>query len=575
MTAYRDIPRHIEDQLALYFDNQATPEVCQAIHDWLEEDPANAEVFAEYGTIERMIYNAQKTEDASAIFALLAEAEANAEPDFSLLRNPAFDTAAQTTQPTVTAHELWSLAGYYTAKGLRTKAGVIGSIAAILLLGFVLYMVIAGPGQTPDAPEVADNAPTGTQAQTTPIVATLTAEHSAVWDRRPGKNIYPGQRFTLTQGFAQVTTTKGAVAILEAPASIEFIDNDNAVRLHSGKLVGICETASSKGFLVHTPQMDVIDLGTRFGIAVDYLGKVMLEVFSGEVSVEPTASARFAPASIVRSGEIAVAQDGQVTYRPAPVNRDASEFARVLAYEQQQATARVPDPVSAHPALIARYDFDQAGGKMLRESQGKALFDAEIVGARWVEGRVPGKQALDFTGKGWEERVVLSPEASERLALKGAYTITLWVKIRRNPEFGWASLVTKGNDSWRVLISSNNNTTQIGFYQSKQEEAGFLGWEAVVTDDFEFDRWHHLVVTGRPDGDTVSTRLYLDGVLKADKQLPRMLESKWPVIFGSNAELSDLFHFDGVFDEVAFYDRAVPEDEVRRLYNAGVLPGSE
>jgi len=43
MTTPPDIPREIEDQLALYFDNQATPQVVQAIEDWVAQDPANAQ----------------------------------------------------------------------------------------------------------------------------------------------------------------------------------------------------------------------------------------------------------------------------------------------------------------------------------------------------------------------------------------------------------------------------------------------------------------------------------------------------------------------------------------------------
>ena len=123
-----DIPREIEDQLALYFDNQATDEVCRAIHDWLEEDPDNAAIFAEYASIERMIYCAQKHEDASAVFTLLQEAEDNAEADFSLLTASFSDMSAiDAGERSVTLHDLWSVAGYLTAKGLRQHAVAIGT----------------------------------------------------------------------------------------------------------------------------------------------------------------------------------------------------------------------------------------------------------------------------------------------------------------------------------------------------------------------------------------------------------------------------------------------------------------
>ena len=286
MSAPADIPKDIEDRLALYFDNQATPEVVRAIEGWLAADPANARAFAEYGYIERMIYCAQKTEDASAVFALLAEAEENAEPDFSLLRHPASEgSRTRTDKPSITAVELWSVVGYFLAKGLRSRAGVIGSVAAVLLLGLILVFVFVGQGDTPGTPETAGNTPGEPGGNTARMVATLTRERGAAWDRQPSKDLYAGQKFTLTQGVAEVTTAKGAIAILQAPASFELLNNPNAIRLHSGKLTGICETRSSKGFVIRAPHMDLTDLGTRFEIDVDASGSGSVSVSEGLVRV--------------------------------------------------------------------------------------------------------------------------------------------------------------------------------------------------------------------------------------------------------------------------------------------------
>ncbi|MEM9020406.1 MAG: FecR domain-containing protein [Planctomycetota bacterium] len=144
-----------------------------------------------------------------------------------------------------------------------------GGIAAVFALAAWFFW----PSNQAPAPPPIGNHQTQTQppapAPTVPDpVATLTAEIDAVWDRRPGRELYAGQPFTLTQGFAEITTSHGAVAILQAPATIELTDSPNALRLHRGKLVGICETESSKGFLVRTPHMDITDLGTRFGVWV-------------------------------------------------------------------------------------------------------------------------------------------------------------------------------------------------------------------------------------------------------------------------------------------------------------------
>ena len=96
--------------------------------------------------------------------------------------------------------------------------------------------------------------------------------------------MYAGQRFTLTQGFAEITTQRGAVATIEAPATIELIDNDNAIHLEVGKLVGICKTESSRGFVVRTGTAEITDIGTAFAVEVRQAnGPTSLQVFDGYV----------------------------------------------------------------------------------------------------------------------------------------------------------------------------------------------------------------------------------------------------------------------------------------------------
>ncbi|MEM9347988.1 MAG: FecR domain-containing protein [Planctomycetota bacterium] len=162
---------------------------------------------------------------------------------------------------------------------LATAAGLlVGAVIAILFL--IDSRDVAEPIVGAGDPPPVDQAPIDVRH----VVATLTNEQDAVWDRRPGQDLYAGQRFTLNQGFAEVTTTRGAIAILEAPATIELLDH-NAIRLHTGLLVGICETESSKGFLIRTPHSDVTDLGTVFGVDCRNTGTTV-SVFEGEARVE-------------------------------------------------------------------------------------------------------------------------------------------------------------------------------------------------------------------------------------------------------------------------------------------------
>ncbi|MBX2851901.1 MAG: FecR family protein [Phycisphaeraceae bacterium] len=169
-----------------------------------------------------------------------------------------------------------------------------------------------------------------------PIVATLTATRDAQWaqtDLAPDDRLIAGQRLTLTAGFAEITTSRGAVAILEAPTTIELIDSPNALRLITGKLIGICETDSSKDFLVRTPQVDVTDLGTRFGIDASNQDSVEVHVFQGEVEVSRstfTADSPHQPQRLLKGEAARISSD---TQRLDRIAADVSLFETTAARE--------------------------------------------------------------------------------------------------------------------------------------------------------------------------------------------------------------------------------------------------
>lgn len=128
------------------------------------------------------------------------------------------------------------------------------------------------------------------QPTSSPVVASITGQRSAVWQTesnttspRIGDELQAGRRLTLNRGVAEITTARGAVALLEAPCIVEMLENDNALYLHDGKLVGICLTDSSRGFLVRTPHMDVVDLGTKFGVDTSKDVSTEVHVYQGEV----------------------------------------------------------------------------------------------------------------------------------------------------------------------------------------------------------------------------------------------------------------------------------------------------
>lgn len=234
-------------------------------------------------------------------------------------------------------HEFADASGYLLKQAARSTPAKWLAAAAVIAMGIFLAVQFIGPS-APTPNPITHNTTTepgrvGPEATT--AVATLTATHDAQWTGGPaaaglgiGDKLHPNTRLTLTAGIAEITTHRGAVAILEAPATIELLDNSNAIRLHAGKLVGICETDSSKGFVVRTPHLDVTDLGTRFGVDVSQAESSEIHVFEGEVQAAHPEAADHATPLKLNAGQSVQANEGDTAL--VPIDHDVQRFASLL-----------------------------------------------------------------------------------------------------------------------------------------------------------------------------------------------------------------------------------------------------
>ena len=188
-----------------------------------------------------------------------------------------------------------------------------GLAAAVVLLLVVVSVVFLGGGddRLPQAPVAAQDGDTPPQQEQPVAAATLTAEYDAYWAGnapRVGEALHAGLRLTLDAGRAEITTLDGAIAVLEAPCSFEMIDR-NAMLLHSGSMMGICETEAAQGFLVRTPSMDVIDLGTRFGVDASEQGATQVHVIEGLVKAVASDAPQDTEPVLLSTGESARASE--------------------------------------------------------------------------------------------------------------------------------------------------------------------------------------------------------------------------------------------------------------------------
>ena len=100
----------------------------------------------------------------------------------------------------------------------------------------------------------------------------------------------PGMRLTnrkdstfLRTGLIEILFDDGAKVLLEAPAAFRLKSTDRMV-LHQGQLFAYVPDYA-QGFTVETPNSQVIDMGTEFGIRVEQDGTSNLHMFKGKAAL--------------------------------------------------------------------------------------------------------------------------------------------------------------------------------------------------------------------------------------------------------------------------------------------------
>ena len=309
---------------------------------------------------------------------------------------------------------------------VRARLVIGGSLAAVIALAGLVALAVSlfTQPQSPLANEPNESHP----------VMTLTQAFDAAWQDALGQSrtlavgqeLHSGQTLVLTEGVAQLTTPRGAIAILEAPATIELIDSPNAIRLNAGKLVGVCETETSKGFLVRTPHMDITDLGTRFGVDASQADATSVHVLDGEIEVvnispsgEPAAEPqRLDAGQALRADPL----DGltSVGFEELPFVQDIEHYSYHpevgghASVWRGQASGDLS--LDARQADALQVFIERKGVRLQRDTA------VDVVGdGAWTKGSVPGQQTVS-AGKRVDVYLLhLDPVSRESVG--GDYTI--------------------------------------------------------------------------------------------------------------------------------------------------------
>jgi hypothetical protein len=451
---------------------------------------------------------------------------------------------------------------------------------------------------------------------------------------KSGDDLAPGRELVLKSGLAEIVFQGGARTVLQGPATLKISSRMSAF-LHDGRFSVTVENPLARGFEVHTPGMKYTDLGTEFGVFVAADGEQQVHVFRGTVEVEEvaddnsmiadrkpgtedaepapapqgvqsvTGSAGSHPSSpasprkkIVLSANeaIRVAPRDAAGKKAAPMERVASKNSQFVRTDQlnQIAGANSPefirwkkfsDELCKRPDLVAYYDFqaDEADRAVLRNraASGKKL-DGRIEGAKWTDGRLLGKQVLEFSGS--NDRVRLN--LPDRLT---ALTAVVWVRVDSLPNKLNSILESEG---WYDRIGAchwqfDSNPWRVTFHVAKTATTDDPppNSQAVVhpasVDASDLHSWRQFAVVY--DSMANTTEFYGDG-----KPIGSVSGGEGvPAVFGPSqianwqpTQTKKVVHpvrnLPAQISELFILSQALKPEEIKGLYDAGfVEPAKE
>lgn len=206
-------------------------------------------------------------------------------------------------------------------------------------------------------------------------------------------------------------------------------------------------------------------------------------------------------------------------------------------------------------SIIGIWLFDEGKGDVAEDSSENG-FDGTIMnGAKWVDGKFG--DALEFDGAddyvdfGNDER--LKPQQ---------LTVVAWFSTRKLN--GYGHIFQSGND-WNDMAGIVFRVHQDGFFQSgvTQGPGNTVSW--VNGPNLSAETWYHAALT--LDGTNVV--LYIDGEKAASTAGAKVLYDEHPIRVGSHSHsVSSLFN--GLIDEVAYFNEALSQEDIQLIMNEGL-----
>ena len=422
----------------------------------------------------------------------------------------------------------------------RSMKVAVLSAAAILMIGLVTMRLFFVAEKAPLL--VFETSP-GTQFELT---------HSGGNDDLEGAVLEEGSRLTLSQGTVELTFESGVKSIVMAPADFTLHDDDTLF-LNKGT-AWFQVPKGAEGFTVKTKDLDIVDLGTEFGVLAKPGEHDEVHVLKGKVEVTAK-RLRMESATIVAGEARRIDPVGRLVAIPAKATAFITNLPKSLPYLHWSFDNEEMQVEGTHPSAVDVVSTFQGAPESCSGKVGDALRlgDGQHVDTDW-----PG-----FGGN--------RPR-----------TVAFWIKLPKGGQpqdfagiVGWGDNAGK-ESKWSVLVHQNRS-------DSKGKISIFWGNVSIQTGHvIPAESWHHVVMSdaGKVDENRRPiVQIYLDG-----KQMdtPRRGKFKDPVntvtytndavpfTIGSTIRHPRIAHrrryLQADLDEIFIFDGVLSKAQVRQFY---------
>lgn len=437
----------------------------------------------------------------------------------------------------------------------RRRFYLVGIISAlILMIGFSSYFLMPYLNPRPQ------------------IVGEISKSVDVIWEPNAQRwaanaKIFAGDQIHIQQGMVEVELVSGTKIILEGPALFAIVDSQE-VKLQAGNLFAHVPQQAI-GFSVITPASRILDLGTKFGVAVDQTGKTDVHVIQGQLEVGLIGS--FGKVKESRLLEMSDAVRLQPSSsRIADIDFQPRIFTKELDYES----------VIQESNPFVYFQFNQQEKGIVRNQAGNH-HHLQLVGNVRLQG-----EGLEKTLRFDRSKQASYARLTEPVTnlISGDYAVELWV---RPAALKHSTLVAiKYLQEGQELINAGPD---VGLFELMDYRARWFGrltglrWllRLPPTSDvkqgknvhshfkYQLGQWYHIV--GVRSGDEL--RLYIDGELQGTTEYGTKTPEKMAILIGRNFSRHDLpvkptnpRAFIGEIDELMIYQRALTDTEIQNHY---------